>query len=87
SLLTDIGFDGWAVLERKCCVKSPGTPREFVRRHLIESTTVAFDDFAKSRPAMPRQPRSTSPPSTAALHYCPKSADSTRLTLPFRCLS
>jgi hypothetical protein len=38
------------VLEWECCVKSPeqgareGAP--FIRRHLIEPTTVAFDDFA-----------------------------------------
>jgi hypothetical protein len=50
--LTDIGFDGWAVLEWECCVKSPeqgareGSP--FIRQHLIESTTIAFDDFAKT---------------------------------------
>ena len=50
SLMTSIGFDGWAVLEWECCVKSPeqgareGAP--FIRRHLIEPTTVAFDDFA-----------------------------------------
>ena len=48
--MTSIGFDGWAVLEWECCVKSPeqgareGAP--FIRRHLIEPTTVAFDDFA-----------------------------------------
>jgi hypothetical protein len=48
--MTDIGFDGWAVLEWECCVKSPeqgareGAP--FIRQHLIEPTTFAFDDFA-----------------------------------------
>ena len=37
SLMTDIGFDGWAVLEWECCVKSPeqgareGAP--FIRQH------------------------------------------------------
>jgi sugar phosphate isomerase/epimerase len=52
SFLTEIGFDGWAVLEWECCVKSPeqgareGSP--FIRQHLIESTTIAFDDFAKT---------------------------------------
>ena len=52
TLLTEARFDGWAVLEWECCVKSPeqgareGAP--FIRQHLIESTTVAFDDFAKS---------------------------------------
>ena len=52
TLLTEARFDGWVVLEWECCVKSPeqgareGAP--FIRQHLIESTTVAFDDFAKS---------------------------------------
>ena len=42
--------DGWAVMEWECCVKSPeqgaaeGAP--FIARHLIETTAVAFDDFA-----------------------------------------
>ena len=50
TLLTEAGYDGWAVLEWECCVKSPeqgareGAP--FIARHLIESTEVAFDDFA-----------------------------------------
>jgi sugar phosphate isomerase/epimerase len=50
SLLTEAGYDGWAVLEWECCVKSPeqgaaeGAP--FITRHMIEATTVAFDDFA-----------------------------------------
>ena len=49
-LLTEAGFDGWAVLEWECCVKSPeqgaaeGAP--FIARHIIEATDVAFDDFA-----------------------------------------
>ena len=49
TLLTEAGFDGWAVLEWECCVKSPeqgareGAP--FIARHLIETTDVAFDDF------------------------------------------
>ena len=53
TLLTEAGFDGWAVLEWECCVKSPeqgaaeGAP--FIARHLIETTTVAFDDFAGGR--------------------------------------
>jgi hypothetical protein len=48
--LTEAGFDGWSVLEWECRVKSPeqgareGAP--FIRRHLIEPTAVAFDDFA-----------------------------------------
>jgi sugar phosphate isomerase/epimerase len=50
TLLTEAGFDGWAVVEWECCVKSPeqgaaeGAP--FVAKHLIETTKVAFDDFA-----------------------------------------
>jgi sugar phosphate isomerase/epimerase len=50
TLLTEAGFDGWAVLEWECCVKSPeqgaaeGAP--FVASHIIEATKVAFDDFA-----------------------------------------
>jgi sugar phosphate isomerase/epimerase len=50
TLLTEAGYTGWAVLEWECCVKSPeqgaaeGAP--FIARHLIETTDVAFDDFA-----------------------------------------
>jgi len=50
TLLTEAGFRGWAVLEWECAVKSPeqgareGAP--FIARHLIETTAVAFDDFA-----------------------------------------
>lgn len=50
TLLTEAGYDGWAVLEWECCVKSPeqgaaeGAP--FIARHIIEATEVAFDDFA-----------------------------------------
>jgi sugar phosphate isomerase/epimerase len=53
TLLTEAGFDGWAVMEWECCVKSPeqgaaeGAP--FIARHIIESTSVAFDDFAGGR--------------------------------------
>lgn len=52
TLLTEAGYRGWAVMEWECCVKSPGQgAREgahFITRHLIEATTVAFDDFAGS---------------------------------------
>ena len=50
TLLAEAGFDGWAVLEWECCVKSPeqgareGAP--FIADHIIETTAVAFDDFA-----------------------------------------
>jgi hypothetical protein len=54
TLLTEAGFDGWAVLEWECAVKSPeqgaveGAP--FIEKHLIDATTLAFDDFAASKP-------------------------------------
>jgi sugar phosphate isomerase/epimerase len=54
TLLTEAGFDGWAILEWECVVKSPeqgaaeGAP--FIEKHLIDATTVAFDDFAGSAP-------------------------------------
>ena len=48
--LTEYGFDGWAVLEWECCVKSPEQgAREgvsFIQNHIIEATEKAFDDFA-----------------------------------------
>ena len=50
SLLTSYGYEGWAILEWECCIKSPeqgareGAP--FIRDHIIESTDIAFDDFA-----------------------------------------
>ena len=50
TLMAESGYEGWAVLEWECAVKSPeqgaaeGAP--FIARHLIETTDVAFDDFA-----------------------------------------
>ena len=50
TLLAEAGYDGWAVLEWECCLKSPeqgakeGAP--FIADHIIETTEVAFDDFA-----------------------------------------
>jgi sugar phosphate isomerase/epimerase len=50
SKLTQYGFDGWAVLEWECCIKSAeqgaaeGAP--FIARHMIQASTSAFDDFA-----------------------------------------
>ena len=50
SKLTQYGFDGWAVLEWECCIKSAeqgaaeGAP--FIKSHIIEAATPAFDDFA-----------------------------------------
>lgn len=50
TLLAQAGYDGWAVLEWECCVKSPeqgaAEGAGFIVRHLIETTDVAFDDFA-----------------------------------------
>jgi len=52
SLLTELGYQGWAILEWECCIKSPEQgAREgatFISHHLIEATEQAFDDFAKS---------------------------------------
>ena len=50
TLLSEAGYEGWATLEWECCVKSPaqgaaeGAP--FISDHIIETTEVAFDDFA-----------------------------------------
>lgn len=50
SKLSQYGYDGWAVLEWECCIKSPeqgaaeGAP--FISDHIIEVTEKAFDDFA-----------------------------------------
>ncbi|MEO9966565.1 MAG: sugar phosphate isomerase/epimerase [Reichenbachiella sp.] len=52
SKLTQYGYDGWAVLEWECSIKSPeqgareGAP--FISDHLIEVTSKTFDDFAKT---------------------------------------
>ncbi|GEP53514.1 sugar phosphate isomerase/epimerase family protein [Reyranella soli] len=50
SKFSQYDFDGWAVLEWECCVKSPEQGAregaEFIRRHIIEVTGKAFDDFA-----------------------------------------
>ncbi|MBK8109418.1 MAG: sugar phosphate isomerase/epimerase [Saprospiraceae bacterium] len=50
SKLSQYGYDGWAVLEWECCIKSPqqgaaeGAP--FIDSHIIQVTEKAFDDFA-----------------------------------------
>lgn len=53
TLLTEAGYRGWAVMEWECAVKSSEQGAregaEFIRRHLIEATTVAFDDFARGK--------------------------------------
>ena len=48
--LSQHGFEGWAVMEWECCIKSPeqgakeGAP--FIQSQIIEVTEKAFDDFA-----------------------------------------
>ena len=52
SLLTHYGYRGWAILEWECYLKQPeqgareGAP--FIAAHIIEATSKAFDDFARS---------------------------------------
>ena len=50
SKLSQYNFDGWAVLEWECCIKSPEQgAREgskFINDHIIEVSKKAFDDFA-----------------------------------------
>lgn len=54
SKLSQYGFDGWAVLEWECALKDQAQgAREgsaFIRDHIIEVTTKAFDDFAGAAP-------------------------------------
>jgi sugar phosphate isomerase/epimerase len=50
SKLSQYGYDGWAVMEWECCIKSQeqgareGAP--YIQSHIIEVTQRAFDDFA-----------------------------------------
>lgn len=50
SKLSQHGYDGWAVLEWECCIKSPQQGAEegsgFISDHIIKVTEKAFDDFA-----------------------------------------
>ncbi len=52
TLLILNGFDGWAIMEWECCVKSSeqgakeGAP--FIKEHMIQASERSFDDFAKS---------------------------------------
>ena len=52
SKLAQYGFEGWAVLEWECCIKSSdqgaaeGAP--FIARHIIQVANQSFDDFAGS---------------------------------------
>jgi sugar phosphate isomerase/epimerase len=52
SKLTEYGCDVWAVLEWECVIKSPEQGAregvDFINKHLIETTTKRFDDFAGS---------------------------------------
>lgn len=53
SKLTQYGFDGWAVMEWECCIKSSGQgAREgapFIHNCIIEAAERAFDDFAGAK--------------------------------------
>lgn len=50
--LSRYGYEGWAVMEWECCIKSAaqgaaeGAP--FIHNHIIQVTDHAFDDFASS---------------------------------------
>jgi sugar phosphate isomerase/epimerase len=50
--LTEYGFDGWAIMEWECCIKSEQQGAvegaEFIRRHIIDATQKNFDDFVKN---------------------------------------
>jgi len=50
SKLSQYGYDGWAVLEWECCIKSPEQGAKegvsFITDHIIEVTEKTFDDFA-----------------------------------------
>ena len=50
SKLAEYDFDGWAVLEWECCLKSPETGASegapFIQNKIIQTTNKAFDDFA-----------------------------------------
>lgn len=53
TLLTELGYGGWAILEWECFVKSPeqGAKEgaEFIDRHLVDVAQYAFDDFSAGR--------------------------------------
>jgi sugar phosphate isomerase/epimerase len=52
TLLTEAGFDGWAVLEWECCLKHPedgaSEGAKFISEHIIRVAERSFDDFAAS---------------------------------------
>ncbi len=58
TLLAEAGYTSWAVLEWECCLKSPeqgaAEAAPFISKHIIETTEVAFDDFAGGHPDLAR---------------------------------
>jgi sugar phosphate isomerase/epimerase len=50
TVMAEIGYESWPILEWECAVKSPeqgaaeGAP--FILKHIIQTSDVAFDDFA-----------------------------------------
>jgi sugar phosphate isomerase/epimerase len=52
SKLAQYDFEGWAVLEWECCIKSPEQGAmegaKFIKDHIIKVTEKAFDDFASA---------------------------------------
>ena len=50
SKLSQYDFDGWAILEWECCIKSPEQGAKegskFIKDHIIKVSEKAFDDFA-----------------------------------------
>jgi sugar phosphate isomerase/epimerase len=52
SLLAESDYEGWAVLEWECCIKSPEQgaveAADFIRRHIIRKSETRFDDFVKN---------------------------------------
>jgi sugar phosphate isomerase/epimerase len=53
TLLSECGYRGWAVLEWECAIKSAiqgaREGSEFIKRHVIEATAVAFDNFSAGK--------------------------------------
>ena len=53
TLLSEAGFDGWAVLEWegivKCSEQGAREGAPFISNHIIQTTDVAFDDFASGK--------------------------------------
>jgi len=53
SKLSQYGYEGWAILEWECCIKSPEQGAEegapFIENHIINVTEKSFDDFAGTK--------------------------------------